>query len=871
MPDRHEEPQPSWQFFIVPGSHFDYGWCASIAECLSYGDLIIKTALDAMLDGDEDFAYTIEYAAFLRHFLTRFPDYVEPVKELLGEGRLEIGGMMVGPMEQIIGPEAFVRGILHARWWAQEALGYTPRVCQHSDCPGHALQLPQMLDSAELPYLAYSRFHAPIALHRWEAPDGSSVLAANHPVQHSYGWGLAAVRAFFDGPEDERLDRLQAVLAPLRPAEEAPEDEFPVRATCYWPAPQVLMAAENDLGLPELRATEFARLATELTEHTFRVATVGKFFEAVADAELPTYRGEAPYAFHALPACDPETYRLARRACDALFEAEALMSASDLLGLGDYPDAEMDAAWEDLFACHDHNVAGRHGEWNNEARRQGAHRAKVAGEELAREAVIGVMTNIAMREDLGTPITVFNPLAWQRTDIVETYLETVPQRDVQGVLLRDEEGNEVPVQVTRLQHVQTYDRAGDCRMHIAFIAEDLPPLGYRTFYAQFIEQPREGQTDIIADQQYLQNEHWRLQAQSGRISSLQTRRAGFQPASAREPELAPAGSEFLGEMVCVEDLRHDLEDALENQSGQPSVNFTGRSWSSAEHPARAQLTQTGPIVAEMQLRGQVLDSPFVQRWRLYRGLPRLDVITEVDWQGADDMQLRQLFPLNVPDGRVEYETLYGSVRFGQDELPGSYNSTPARWTQKWLDVSNNEWGVTLATSWGCHLIEGTTIAPLLIRTTYSCGTRAMRYRNPGRHAYRFGLVGHQGSRTAASAHRHGYELCHPPLIGRFCTARPITSIPNALDLPPSGSFLEVEGEHAVLTCLRRAHDGEGWILRLFDAAGEGGEVGLKFLWPLTGASRSNIAERIGERLKVGGNSVRLDLRPHEIATIRVSF
>ena len=55
---REQQPadQPSWQFFIVPGSHFDYGWCASIAECLSYGDLIIKTALDAMLDGDEDFA-----------------------------------------------------------------------------------------------------------------------------------------------------------------------------------------------------------------------------------------------------------------------------------------------------------------------------------------------------------------------------------------------------------------------------------------------------------------------------------------------------------------------------------------------------------------------------------------------------------------------------------------------------------------------------------------------------------------------------------------------------------------------------------------------------------------------------------------------
>jgi len=473
------------------------------------------------------------------------------------------------------------------------------------------------------------------------------------------------------------------------------------------------------------------------------------------------------------------------------------------------------------------------------------------------------MCNIAMRDDLGTPVTVFNPLPWQRSDIVETYLETVPRGDVRGVLLRDEEGNEVPVQITGLQHVQTYDRAGDCRAHIAFIAEGLPPLGYRTYYAEFVERPREYETDLEADHAMTANDSWAVGVTAGRVA--------LHTWLAEEGLPTAAGPNFFGEMVCVEDLRHDLEDALANQRGEPSVNFTGRSWSSAEHPSRSRLTHAGPILAEMQLSGQVLDSPFVQRWRLYAGLPRLDVITEVDWQGADDMQLRQLFPLNVPGGRVEYETLYGTVRFREDELPGSYNSTPARWTQSWLDVSNDQCGVTLATTWGCHLIEGTTIAPLLIRTTYSCGARAMRYRNPGRHTYRFGLVGHRGSRAEAAAHRHGYELCHPPLVGRFCTARPITSVPNGLSLPPSGSFLEVEGDHAVLTCLRRTHDGEAWVLRLYDAVGEGGEVALNFRWPLSGAWRSNIAERVGEKLQVQGNALRFDVRPHEIATLRVAF
>src|SRR5579883_457248 len=72
-----------WELWIVPGAHFDLGWCASIGETLAYGSDLIRRAIDTILGPHPEYRFTIEYALFLKHFLARYPHYRPAVLRLL--------------------------------------------------------------------------------------------------------------------------------------------------------------------------------------------------------------------------------------------------------------------------------------------------------------------------------------------------------------------------------------------------------------------------------------------------------------------------------------------------------------------------------------------------------------------------------------------------------------------------------------------------------------------------------------------------------------------------------------------------------------------------------------------------------------------
>src|SRR5262245_37194514 len=386
-------PSRAWRVYVVPGAHFDLGWCASIGESLAYGVDLIRRAIDEIAGPHPDYRFTIEYALLLQHFLRRYPDYRETVLRLLDEGKLEVCSTMTGAMEQILDGEATVRVVTAAQRWARRALGRPLRVAQHSDLPGHTIQIPQILARAGVRYLAYSRFRPPHGLHWWEAPDGSRVLAAHHTA--GYGWGFALLRP----------DAAQAVGRELRRLEDS-------GAWPEWPdgapsgAGRVLMTGQSDLLIlePEVvaaaRALEADAGGPLAGRVRLRVTTVSRFFEDVAaDApDLQTYRGEAPYGFYSLPAWEPDTYKLARDAEGRLAAAETFSCLRDLLGLGRFPQAELAGAWEGLYYPQDHNVGGRHGELNRASRESRARWSGTVGRELVEECLTAFATHIRYQD-----------------------------------------------------------------------------------------------------------------------------------------------------------------------------------------------------------------------------------------------------------------------------------------------------------------------------------------------------------------------------------------------------------------------------------------------------------------------------------------
>ena len=271
--------------------------------------------------------------------------------------------------------EIMVREIVHAKRFARDVLECELPTAQHSDLPGHTPQTPQLLAKAGVKYFSCSRFRPYSPVYWWQAPDGSRVLAANH--MNTYGWAFMLTNP--DMPwlrhyEGEDLE-VQSISEAMR----------------IWPLPVLLMMGQSDLR-PPIPEDLLAR-AKQLNDEgklNFTFATITDFFEAAERTgkldDLPVYGGQSPYAFYALPAVAPRVYLEARHAENALASAEKLSAIRGLLGLGAYPRAELDPAWEDLYNCHDHNLGGRHGELNNDVRYKTAVHARMIGMEIAREA-----------------------------------------------------------------------------------------------------------------------------------------------------------------------------------------------------------------------------------------------------------------------------------------------------------------------------------------------------------------------------------------------------------------------------------------------------------------------------------------------------
>ncbi|MBM4084466.1 MAG: hypothetical protein FJ272_06725, partial [Planctomycetes bacterium] len=293
-----------WKVFVIPGSHFDLGWCATPAECFAYGDEIIRSAVDAIETTHPDFRFTVEYARFLWHFLDTHPDYRERVKKLVAEGKLGVTALWSGMMDSILDGEAMIRNVVLAKQWAQETLGVDLDVMQASDCPGHARQLPQVMTKCGVKYLSHSRYGPPATLYRWQAPDGSSVLAVNHsrglyPGIHK-GWPDAGYGSAF---------LLLGDIAKVKETflKQMELTEKTATSDC------LAMGLQSDLLMPEPRICEaLEKWRSELPEISFEVATIQGFFERAADQTsptCPTYSGEMPYEFYSIPAFSVAVYQ----------------------------------------------------------------------------------------------------------------------------------------------------------------------------------------------------------------------------------------------------------------------------------------------------------------------------------------------------------------------------------------------------------------------------------------------------------------------------------------------------------------------------------------------------------------------------------
>jgi alpha-mannosidase len=208
------------------------------------------------------------------------------------------------------------------------------------------------------------------------------------------------------------------------------------------------------------------------------------------------------------------------------------------------------------------------------------------------------------------------------------------------------------------------------------------------------------------------------------------------------------------------------------------------------------------------------------------------------------------------------------IQWGNVQRP-THRNTSWDWArfetaaQKWVDLSEGGYGVSLLND--CKY--GHDIRDNLIRLTLLRGTTAPDpMADQGEHSFKYSLLPHSGGwdeQTVAEA----YALNDPAFVAHF-RSKPVSSKTSISDLPP---FIIADQSNIVIETIKRAEDGNGIIVRLYESQRRRGTFTLTTAFLITQAWRANILEENQEEILVNGNQLKYQIKPYQILTIRLQL
>ena len=280
-------------------------------------------------------------------------------------------------------------------------------------------------------------------------------------------------------------------------------------------------------------------------------------------------------------------------------------------------------------------------------------------------------------------------------------------------------------------------------------------------------------------------------------------------------------------------------------------------------PAEITIVEQGPLRTTVKVSRSYGNSKFVQYVRLYEGglADRVDFDNVIDWASPNTL-LKAEFPLTVADREATYDLGLGTIRRGNN-TETAYE-VPA---QQWADLSDQSgsYGVTVLndSKYGWDKPADNTLRLTLLHTP---GTkRHYTYQNMqdfGRHEFTYSLIGHEGSLQRENITRKAAQLNQP--LKAFVTDRHKGVARNYWLAGSDASNVDIKA-------LKRAEDGNGYVVRVYETAGNPANALLSFALPVKKAASADGTEKILADITPDTGLLPVSLKPNGVATYRVWF
>jgi alpha-mannosidase len=244
------------------------------------------------------------------------------------------------------------------------------------------------------------------------------------------------------------------------------------------------------------------------------------------------------------------------------------------------------------------------------------------------------------------------------------------------------------------------------------------------------------------------------------------------------------------------------------------------------------------------------DSRLTQTMRLAAGSRRLEFHTEVEWHERHRF-LKVAFPVVIRSPRATYEIQHGHI-----ERPTVANTT---WDEARFEVCGHRWADLSEPGYGVALLNdckyGYDVRGEVLRLSL---LRAPGYPDPeadqGVHLFAYALLPHPGDLRGDGRVIEEAESFNLPL----------EIVPGA----GSGRIVAVDRPGVSVEAVKWAEIGGDVVVRLCEVWGSRGPVRVSLGVPFTSVVRTDLLERPVEPLAHDGSTVRMDLRPFQLVTLR---
>jgi alpha-mannosidase len=832
---------------IIPHTHWEGAVFKTREEYLEVGLPNILKAL-YLLNKYPDYRFVLDQMCYVRPFIERYPSEVTAFREFLAQGRLQIaGGTDTMHDNNMPSGESIVRQYLLGKSYFREKLGYDVTTGWGLDTFGHNAQMPQILKLAGMKSYWFQRGVAAAdtpSEFLWQGIDGTQIPAFWLPIGYGALYDVPANEPEFNALLRSRFDSLtpfarggaRVLMAGADVYE--PEEKLPIMVDKFNRSGNQPFAAR--FALP----SDFEALASKRTDR-------------------PVIQGELNPLFQGVYSSRIEVKQAIRNLERLLTTAEKLSVIAGAFGAVSNNES-IEQAWEPLLFNQTHDLTSgvMVDKVYQDSMERYAH-ARLLAEGLINNSLDSIVARVDT-SGKGVPLAVFNTLAWPRTDVTEVDVPFADQ-GVKQFALFDAEGQALPVQFLS---VLRNEDGGIRQARIAFIARNVPAMGYAVYHAVPNvagppEPPTQSRNTTREDKATIENEFYRatFNLWTGEMTSLILKENNWEALTnagnvvAREYD----GGDFW-ELYGT--LNGGRFTSMKKEILAPRPAYT--QWSS-DTVGGSGAARSGAVFSDFHIRHPFGKNQFATSVRIYHGLRRIDISTELVNQ-EEFVRYRAVFPTTIQNGTVMEEIPFGAIERPQrQEFPA----------QNWIDYSDGTHGLSLINQG----LPGNNVADGKLMLSLMRSARLISYGfiggyEPGvgsdtglglggKYTLNYALVPHSGDWRAASPWREGMEF-NNPLIARSAAAHPG-------DLPAKWGLLDISTDNVVTSALKPGKDGTV-IVRVYEAAGKPSS-GVHASWraQISQVQEANLIEDSGQRIEAQPDAFTFDLKPYEIKTFKLKL